>query len=159
MPFEIHLRGRMAMNYAETLQGLVPAHVRERLFIHDTVPNHALLSRIAEHDIGLALETSERTSRQLSITNKLFQYMQGGLATIATNTRGQAEVFAREPEIGLMVVNNDVAALRDALTTFLGDKDRLRTARAAALDAARRTFCWERQSGTVVGCANRALAG
>jgi glycosyltransferase involved in cell wall biosynthesis len=158
-PFEIHLRGRMAMNYAETFQRLIPDHVRERLFIHDTVSNDALLSRIAEHDIGLALETSERASRQLSITNKIFQYMQGGLATIATDTAGQAEVFSKEPEIGLMVANKDVNALADALVTFLGDKDRLRTAQAASLDAAQRTFCWERQSGTIVRCAERALGG
>lgn len=158
-PFEIHLRGRMAMNYAEDFHRLVPSHVRERLFIHETVPNDALLSRIAEHDIGLALERGERASRQLSITNKLFQYMQGGLAMIATDTRGQAEVFSAEPEIGLMIQNNDVRALADALMTFMDDKERLRTARAASIDAARRTFCWERQIDTVVQCAERALAG
>jgi hypothetical protein len=158
-PFEIHLRGRMATNYEESINRSLPIHVRERLFIHDTVPNDALLSRIAEHDIGLALETSERTSRQLSITNKLFQYMQGGLAMIATDTRGQAEVFSREPEIGLMIANQDVTGLRDALITFLEDKGRLRTAQSAALDAARRTFCWERQRGTIIACADRALAG
>jgi glycosyltransferase involved in cell wall biosynthesis len=157
--FEIHLRGRMAMNYAEDLHRLVPSQVRERLFIHETVPNDELLSRISEHDIGLALERSERASRQLSITNKLFQYMQGGLAMIATDTRGQAEVFSAEPEIGVMIPNNDVKALADALMTLLEDKERLRTARAASLEAARRTFCWERQIDTVVQCAERALAG
>jgi glycosyltransferase involved in cell wall biosynthesis len=158
-PFEIHLRGRMAMNYEGDFRRLVPDHVRERLFIHDTVPNDALLSRIAEHDIGLALERSERASRQLSITNKLFQYMQGGLAMIATDTKGQAEVFAAEPEIGLMIPNNDVNALVEALRVFLDDKGRLRKARAASIEAARRTFCWEKQADTIVQSAERALAG
>ncbi len=158
MPFEIHLRGRVATGFAESFHRLVPGHLRERLFVHDTVSNDTLLSRIAEHDIGLALETSERASRQLSITNKLFQYMQGGLAMIATDTKGQAEVFSREPDVGLMIANNDATALADALTLFLTDSDRLRTARAASLDAARRTFCWERQSDTVIDCAERALA-
>jgi glycosyltransferase involved in cell wall biosynthesis len=158
-PFEIHLRGRMATNYAERFHRLVPIHVRERLFIHDTVPNDALLSRIAEHDIGLALETSERASRQLSITNKVFQYMQGGLALIATDTRGQAEVFSSQPAIGLMVADNDVTALQTALLALLDDKDRLGRAQRASLDAARQTFCWERQSGTIVCCAQQALGG
>lgn len=157
-PFEIHLRGRMAADYSESFQRLVPSHVRQRLFIHDTVATDTLLSRIAEHDIGLALETSDRASRQLSITNKLFQYMQGGLAMIATDTKGQAEVFSLEPEIGLMIPNNDATALTHALTRFLTDSGHLRTARAASLEAARRTFCWERQRGTVVECAERALA-
>jgi glycosyltransferase involved in cell wall biosynthesis len=157
LPFQVHLRGRMAVNYGESLRRLVPTHVRERLFIHDTVPNKALLSRIAEHDIGLALETSKRASRQLSITNKLFQYMQGGLGLIATDTRGQAEVFSSAPGIGLMIPDDDVAALRDALNTFLASGEGLQAARVASLEAARRTFCWERQSATVVRCAERAL--
>jgi glycosyltransferase involved in cell wall biosynthesis len=158
-PFQIHLRGRMASDYAESLQRLVPGHVRGRFFVHDTVPNKSLLSRIAEHDIGLALETGKRASRQLSITNKLFQYMQGGLGLIATDTRGQAEVFARAPGIGLMIADDDALALRDALTAFLDSTERLQAARAASLEAARRTFCWERQSATIVDCAERALAG
>jgi glycosyltransferase involved in cell wall biosynthesis len=156
-PFEVHLRGWMATNYEQTLQRMVPGHVRDRLFIHETVPNDELLSRIAEHDIGLALETSTRASRQLSITNKLFQYMQGGLALIATDTLGQAEVFSREPGIGVMIADDNVSALSDALVTFLADRDRLRRAQAAALAAAQRTFCWERQSVTIVQCAEDAL--
>jgi hypothetical protein len=149
----------MAAGHAEQFHRLVPPHVRDRLFIHDTVPNDALLSRIAEHDIGLALETSERASRQLSITNKLFQYMQGGLAMIATDTIGQVEVFSSQPDIGLMVPNKDVTALQTALVTLLEDNDRLLRAKRASLEAARQTYCWERQSGTVVSCARRALAG
>jgi glycosyltransferase involved in cell wall biosynthesis len=78
---------------------------------------------------------------------------------IATDTRGQAEVFAAEPEIGLMIPNNDVNALVEALRVFLDDKGRLRKARAASIEAARRTFCWERQADTIVQSAERALAG
>lgn len=156
-PFEVHLRGRMARDYVEAFERLVPGHVRHRVYIHETVPNDVLLSRIAEHDIGLALETSERASRQLSITNKMFQYMQAGLAVIATDTKGQAEVFSREPMIGLIVANNDVNALRNALLTFLQNKDRLRDARTACVAAVRRTFCWEEQRGTIIDCAARAL--
>jgi glycosyltransferase involved in cell wall biosynthesis len=156
-PFEVHLRGRLATDYVEAFERLVPAHVRDRVYIHETVANDALLSRIAEHDIGLALETSERASRQLSITNKVFQYVQAGLAVIATDTKGQTEVFSKEPMIGLIVADNDVIALREALLTFLRDKDRLRDAQAASIEAARRTFCWEEQRQTIIDCAARAL--
>ena len=69
--FEVHLRGKMALGYADSFSRLIPDHIRERVFIHDTVPNAALLSRISEHDIGLALETSTRASRNLSITKSV----------------------------------------------------------------------------------------
>jgi len=158
LPFEVHLRGNMAMNYADSFGRLVPNHLRERVFIHETVPNDALLSRISEHDIGLALETSARASRNLSITNKLFQYLQGGLAVLATRTEGQVEVFSKEPGVGLLIENNDVAGLTNALSTLLGDRQRLHAAQTASMRAAERTFCWERQRDTIIHYVERALA-
>ena len=155
--FEVHLRGKMALGYADSFNRLIPDHIRERVFIHDTVPNAALLSRISEHDIGLALETSTRASRNLSITNKVFQYLQGGLAILATRTEGQAEVFAQEPDVGLLMENNDVAALTNALSMYLTDRKRLEAAQLASVRAAERTFCWEQQRSTIIRCAERAL--
>ncbi len=77
LPIEIHLRGNYSESTRQWLEPLVPPAWRDRLFIHSTVPNAELLSRIAEHDIGLALECTDIPSRNLTITNKLGQYLQG----------------------------------------------------------------------------------
>jgi len=158
VPFEVHLRGNVAANHAESFKQLIPLRMRERVFVHPTVPNDELLSRISEHDIGLALETSARASRNLSITNKLFQYLQGGLAVLATRTEGQVEVFNEAPGIGLLVDNDDTAGLANALSIFLADRQRLEAAQLASIRAAERTFCWERQRDAIIQRAARALA-
>jgi glycosyltransferase involved in cell wall biosynthesis len=157
-PFEIHLRGTLLGGYAEWLKSIITPRLRERVFIHDVVPNDALLSRISEHDIGLALETSAIRSRNLTITNKLFQYLQSGLAVIATNTAGQKEVFAQTPNIGMLISDNDVTGLAHALTELFGNSKHLQDAKEAALAAFNEKFCWEHQSETVVRLVDSALA-
>ncbi|MDX1973078.1 MAG: glycosyl transferase family 1 [Candidatus Sumerlaeia bacterium] len=49
--------------------------------------------KLQRHDVGLALETNTIRNRDLTITNKVFQYLEAGLHVIATPTRGQREVF------------------------------------------------------------------
>ncbi|MFN7860877.1 MAG: glycosyltransferase, partial [Pseudanabaena sp.] len=80
-----------------------------------TVSNGELLSRIAEHDIGLALEIPYCFNKQFTISNKLFQYLQAGLAIIATNTEGQSEFLSRYPEVGPLIPSNDPIALANAI--------------------------------------------
>jgi glycosyltransferase involved in cell wall biosynthesis len=139
------------------LDGAVPESWRQRVFIHSTVPNAELLSRIAEHDVGLALETTAIKSRDLTVTNKLFQYLQAGLAIIATDTAGQREVFARRPDIGTLIPPDDPGALARAIEALFTDAGKLGAARAAALSAAEEEFCWEKQQLNLVAAAEAAL--
>jgi glycosyltransferase involved in cell wall biosynthesis len=142
---EIHLRGNYPKSSCQWLEPLIPQEWRDRVFIHPTVPNNELLSRIAEHDIGLALETSEIPSRNLTITNKVFQYLQAGLAVIATDTAGQREVFSQFPAIGQLISSKDPAFLAHALRKILSSPEKLANTQRAALVAAQQFFCWENQ--------------
>ncbi len=157
VPMEVHLRGNCTESARSWLNRLVPEGWRRKVFIHLTVPNAELLSRIAEHDIGLALETPEIESRNLTITNKLFQYLQAGLAVIATDTAGQREVFARRPEIGLLIPPDDPQALARAIEGLLNDTGKLSAAKAAAVKAAEEEFCWEKEQQKLLAAADVAL--
>ncbi len=155
-PFELHLRGRCQADYEAALRQRLRPEQREQLIIHATVPNGELLSRIAEHDIGLALESCDYPSRDLTVSNKLFQYLQGGLALIATQTQGQAEVVA-VARCGRLVPPDDTAALTQAIAELLNDLEKRQREQQAALAAAQHTFCWERMEARVVSAAETAL--
>ncbi|WP_017314701.1 glycosyltransferase family protein [Mastigocladopsis repens] len=157
-PVEIHLRGNYPESARQWLEPLVPSQWRDRLFIHPTVPNAELVSRIAEHDIGLALECKDIVSRNLSVTNKLFQYLQAGLAVIATDTAGQREIFSQQPAIGRLIPSNNPSALAQALEDLLHTPDKLACAKAAALQAAKEQFCWEQQADAVLQAAHLTLS-
>jgi glycosyltransferase involved in cell wall biosynthesis len=165
IPVEIHLRGNYPESARQWLEPLVPPEWRvkrsypegNRLLIHPTVPNAELLSRIAEHDIGLSLESTDIPSRNLTVTNKLFQYLQAGLAVIATETAGTREVLSQCPTTGRLISSNNPVALAQALKDLLGTPERLTAAKAASLQATKEQFCWEKQAKSLLSTAELAL--
>jgi len=156
-PAEIHLRGTPTAEFAAWFAKRVPEAWRDLVFVHDTVAPGELLSRIAEHDIGFAGEMKYCRSRDLTVTNKILQYLLAGLAVVASDTAGQQEVADQARGAALLYPSGDAEALAARLDEFLGSPERLSRAKAASLAAASKTFCWERQERTLLDCVERAL--
>jgi glycosyltransferase involved in cell wall biosynthesis len=155
---EIHLRGNPVPAFERWMWTQIPDRWRDRTFIHPLVENEELLSRIAEHDVGFAGEMTYCRSRDLTVTNKILHYLLGGLAVVASDTQGQREIAAAAPDAVRLYRRGDAHALADALDELLGSPERLRNARAAALSAAEKTFCWERQEPALIDAVAHALA-
>ena len=149
-PVEIHLRGSYPENSQKLLEPLIPDRWRDRIFFHPTVANHELLSRISEHDIGLALEQTDTPSRNLTVTNKLFQYLQGGLTVIATDTLGQKEILSQRSQVGSLISSEDPVALAEALENLLQSSFKLQIAKNNALNTFNNELCWENQAEVIV---------
>ncbi len=156
-PLEIHLRGHYPESSRQWLEPQIPELWRDRIFIHPTVANHELLSRIAEHDIGLALEIPYCLNKQFTTSNKLFQYVQAGLAVIATETAGQKEVLSNYPNAGILVPSGDAHALAAAIRELVHDPQSLAQRKQAALKSAQQEYNWERQAPKLVALVDRAL--
>lgn len=157
-PSQVSLLGDVSDSYRERLTGLVPAGRRGLLrFLPITSPGN-LPEVIAAHDIGLALEPETPESRYLTATNKVFQYLNAGLAVVATPTAGQNEVLARVPGCGLIVSLADPAPLAGSLDSLLGDPARLAEMGAAAREGAAREYCWERSAPLLVAAVSEALS-
>ncbi len=146
-PVDLHLRGNLFGDFGIRLKKLFPDKKGHRLHFHQLVPHNELLSRIAEHDIGLATEEYQPDSRNLTITNKILQYLLAGIAVVASDTAGQQEVAAQAPAAVSLYENNDKDSLVKALNRFLDDREKLKRAKATALQRAKETFCWEKQEG------------
>lgn len=140
--FELHLRGNV-IGYTSWLEGAVPPGIRKKVFLHDAVPDSELADRIAEHDIGFAGELREIRSRDLTATNKIFQYLQSGLAVVASDTAGQREVASSAPGAVQFYGKDSPAELQEALRSWLESPEKLAAAKGAALNAAAKTFNWE----------------
>jgi len=154
---EVHLRGRPTAGMEDRLRSKLPERWQKRLFFHSQVPNNELISRVAEHDIGFAGEEKYCRSRDLTVTNKILHYLLGGLAIVASDTAGQREVSMQaEGAIELYPAGNPQALAR-ALDSFLASPKRLQHAKAAALQAAERRFCWEKQEQALLEGVDRAV--
>jgi glycosyltransferase involved in cell wall biosynthesis len=156
---EVHLRGNCSPQNRLWLTQQIPTAWADFVHTHATVPNAELPARIAENDIGLALEQTTPPSRNLTVTNKLFQYLQAGLAVIATDTAGQREVFQQYPTIGHLVKSGDAIALATAIEDLVCNPTQLRAAKAAARHAAKARFCWELERQNLQEAATVALSG
>ncbi len=157
-PFQLHLRGFHSDAVARQLRALaVDNGVADRVFFHQRVPPTELLSRTVEHDIGLALEQPVSLNRELTVTNKLFFYLLGGLAVVATATRGQQALLQQLPGVADLYPPGDYHALARVLERLLADPSSLSSRKQAALAAAAARWNWEKEQATLVAAVNGVL--
>lgn len=157
-PVEVHLRGSSDGGTEDWLRGLIPAGRGHKLYFHKSAPNRELLSRIAEHDVGLALEPAEPDNKNLTVSNKILHYLLAGIAVVASDTAGQAEISRAAPAAVRLFKNGSPEELAGAINRLLSRPAELSAARAAALDAAKKVYCWERQAPLLLESVETALA-
>jgi glycosyltransferase involved in cell wall biosynthesis len=150
-PLDLHLRGRISEPYHNTLKTLLPSHVS--LFIHEVVPAQELISRIAEHDIGIAFEETTPESRDYTITNKVFHYLQAGIAILATNSQGQAEIKALAPD-AVCLIDRDPQHIATTIELLLNKPQKLKDMKTASWQAGQEVFAFENEALKLNGFVN-----
>jgi len=151
---EFNLMGNIDDCYRNTLVRLLPP--QHTLVFHQLVSNLELPDKIGTFDIGLALEKTTPASRDLTVTNKFFQYLQAGLPVISTATTGQEEVFSRFRPGYLLSDFNAAPQHAPALDSWLQDPAALSDARERSVRAAR-FYCWENEAKKMTALVNAVI--
>lgn len=154
----LHLRGEISAHYKTELLARLPSELRSQIQFHPTVSHDQLATAIARHDIGLALEESIIPSRNLTLTNKFFHYLQSGLAVVASDTAGHREGLAQAPGAGVIFPAGNAEALAAALNRLATDAATLLTARQAARRAFVTWLAHENQADRYAALASAALS-
>ena len=139
-PCQLHLRGSITDVYREHLEQKCPQHVN--LYIHDLVHKSELISRIKEHDIGIAFEDDTPENKDLTISNKIFHYLQSGIAILATRTKGQAEIHERCPQ-AVALVDRDARKISKKLESILEQAQTIQLMKEASLSGGEHPFSYE----------------
>ena len=156
-PSQVYLLGDERPGYREKLLARLPVARRGDLHFIPLVTPEQLPGKLAEFDIGLALEPRWPLNRNITITNKILQYLNAGLAVIATDTAGQREVMTAATDCGLLITAHETTEFAAKLDALLGDHARLRATQLAARAAAEREFCWEREAPRLLAVVERAF--
>jgi glycosyltransferase involved in cell wall biosynthesis len=156
-PSRLVLVGESRSGYERKLFARLPAAFAARVSVQALVTPTQLPSLIAQHDIGLALEQSSIVNRDLTITNKILQYLNAGLAIVATPTAGQCEVLRRAPGVGLCIDFTQPHQGAAALDIWLRDPAALRQVQRTARSAAESIFSWEREAPKLLAAVSAAL--
>jgi len=157
-PSRLRLLGDSSENYRSALEARVPAGRRHQLEFTALVTPAELPGILAQHDIGLALEPDVPVNKDLTISNKILQYLNAGLAVLATATAGQREVLDKAPGAGELINLSNAPTLARHLDELIRAPDRLMAMRRAARRAAETTFCWEQQAPQLLALVESALA-
>lgn len=155
--WQVALRGNLR-GYRNWFEQTFPESVRARIRLLDPVPNLELLSHTMSHDVGLALEEPYCPSRDLTATNKIFEYLRAGLAVIATRTRGQEEVMRSCPGAGVLIAPVDHRELAAAMQKMLDDAEYLASCRRVATEAGKSVWNWEAHAPKLVNAIADGLA-
>jgi len=156
-PSQVYLLGDERPGYRAKLLGRLPESRRGDLHFIPLVTPEQLPGKLAEFDLGLALEPRWPLNRNITITNKILQYLNAGLAVIATDTAGQKEVMAAAPDCGVLIAAHETTEYAAKLDALLGNRARLRATQLAARAAAEREFCWERETPRLLAAVGAAL--
>ncbi len=158
-PVQLHFRGALPDRVRTRLMSVAKCSgVADCVYFHPKVPPGELLSRAAEHDVGLALEQGHTPNRRICTTNKLFRYMLAGLAIAATDVPGQRAVLDDELAFSGLYEPGDPQGLASVLRRWT-NSEHLSEAQTAALQAARSRWNWERESQKLVHAVEKVLAG
>ncbi len=157
-PLEVHLRGNIFGKFKEVLIEKFPFNKGHEIYFHPLVSHKELLSRIAEHDIGLATEEYTPESRNLTITNKILQYLQAGIAVVASDTSGQKEVAELAPRSVFLFRNNNPDSLIKTLSNVLSNQEKLDIAKKEAIDICKEKLSWELQKKNLLNWIEKAIS-
>ena len=157
IPAPLCLLGDISEEYRQELMTRAGS-ARNRLEFRAVVAPTELSSIMATYDIGLALEPFEPPNKNLTISNKIFQYLNAGLAVAATPTLGQLEVATVAPEaIKLIQLEKPNILARD-LTSLATNPAQLAAMGIAARVAAEEYFSWDKEQPRLLSLVGAALS-
>lgn len=113
------------------------------VWFHPAVPAAELPGFTADADVGVHPMTAGFLNHSWALPNKLFEYIQGGCAVIASRLPEMADIL-RQHGCGLVFTPGDEAGLADCLQRLLDDPGLRQRLRAAARIAAAE-LCWEQE--------------
>lgn len=156
-PVELHLRGHVAPDYAESLQALARRSGLARpLVFLPFAPSGELPRLAASFDLGLSTEQHEPLNRSLCLANKIFVYLLAGVPQLMSDTRAQLALGA---ELGAAAIVADFSrpdAVARRLDEHFADPARVSAARAEAWRLGRERFNWDLEKELVLRAVKKA---
>jgi len=116
-----------------------------------------LIDFSSNFDIGLATEIGTPKNRDICLTNKIFTYIQSGIAVFASDTAAQQQLMDSLQHVGVVYKKNDLDDISTKLLSYLENRSILKTHQQNALKAGYETFNWEIESEKFFSVVERAL--
>ncbi|AFM04286.1 glycosyl transferase group 1 [Bernardetia litoralis DSM 6794] len=148
---ELHLRGEVNQETKEYFLTLAKTqNIKENIFFHELVSNQELAKRTTEHDIGLALEIGFSINNELAVSNKIFQYINTGLAILASSTKGQSWLIKKSSKVGFLIDIQNIKQIAQKIE-FLADSKKNNTQELENMKMASKNLSKTKYNWTIEG--------
>lgn len=147
---ELHLLGKVSDDYKNQLLAVNNKHENKyaALRFHAPVPGKELFTLTAQFDIGLAAEPGFSTNNKIALSNKLFTYIQCGIAVAASNTIAQTWFMEQYPETGKLYA--DTPELVNILLGYHHNRKLLYETKKAAYLIGQTQLNWDVESEKLI---------
>ena len=142
--FELYLLGDRPEFSKAFINDLKAANIN--ILFHNPIAPDEVRPFAAQFDIGLALENNTPLNRDLCLTNKIFTYMQAGLAVIASETTAQSEFMQQNPGMGRSYPNGNAKALAEIFSDYQQHSEKIMACKEVSLKLANEHYNWETES-------------
>lgn len=146
---EFHILGDLAQQVETALNCFIKSldfRVAPRIVYHKPIDPDELVMFASQFDIGLATEPGFSTNNNIALSNKLFTYINAGLAIIASDTIAQSRFLKKYPVIGKVYPKKDSDSLAKLIAEFIKNGDSLCAAKQASYLLGQNELNWENES-------------
>lgn len=135
---ELHLIGNLYPDFDQKYIQTYSSFIE----VHQPLPQKELNLKLAEFDIGLALEVkSNDFNRQICLTNKIWAYLQSGLFIFASDTLAQKQFLDMHAHSGLLI-SEDTKAMHTDIKRLITDIQDIRQQKLNRFTYAQ-NYAWE----------------
>ncbi len=150
--FELHLLGQSTVEFNKLLN-----RGKTKLHFYAPISSDQLAAFAALFDIGLALEPGFSINNNLALSNKIFTYLQAGLAIIASDTTAQQGFLNQHPSVGKLYKKGSPESLAQILSYYHHNREQLFETRGLALQLAREELNWETEKEQLLKLINSVI--
>jgi glycosyltransferase involved in cell wall biosynthesis len=153
----LELRAQTSPFSKNWIENLIPSALRDRVSIKSPVPPHQLMDVISTHELGLALDLPVTAHKDLTISNKMMQYLQSGLEVVAADTSGVREIRSALPGAVHTYPAGQIESLVTLLNSLIKNRAPLIASRKMIHRSANSLFSYEQQTPRLLASVERAL--
>ncbi|TDG35288.1 glycosyltransferase [Pedobacter changchengzhani] len=129
-----------------------------KIFFQAPIHPDDVQNYLNQFDIGLATEPAFSINNDSALSNKIFTYIQAGLAVIASDTTAQSSLLEEYPNMGMIYKKNDPASLSKVIKTYLEDRTLLLAHQKQAKKYADEELNWEVEKLKFLNIVEQTLA-
>jgi len=158
---ELHLLGFLSEETSIGIQDFIAGlkfSKKTAVIFYSPVSSENLPIFAAQFDVGLALEPGFCRNNDAALSNKIFTYLQAGLAVAASDTVAQKQFLNENPDLGFCYEKGNGQQLANILKRFIEEPDLLQKTKLAAYQAARSHYNWETESVKFLKVVEETLA-